>query len=141
VTLAIAGILSVVVLVAVLYPFLRPGAEEAGPPLPPDLETLLARREAIYQAMETLRLEHELGTVEEAEFVRRTREYRRQAAAALREQDSIEAEMDDLEREVLAARARLRGDAALRCQECGSPLDPVTAVCPHCAGGPEGDTP
>ncbi|MDE2801561.1 MAG: hypothetical protein OXK21_01595 [Chloroflexota bacterium] len=85
--------------------------------------------EIFYQALETLRLERELGQVDDAEYERQAGEYRRMAALLVREQEQLLAERasdepdaaddaglsldagssyDALEREVAEARERLR---------------------------------
>ena len=76
-------------------------------------ESLRSQRESIYQALETLRLERELGQVDDQEYQRQLREYRYQAAAALQMEEQVDSDLgqleDLLEEEVLAARAKLRG--------------------------------
>ena len=79
---------------------------------PQHAKSLRSQRSSIYQALETLRLERELGQVDDQEYQRQLREYRRQAAIALRQQEQVEGDLEELEElleeEVLAARARLQ---------------------------------
>ena len=75
-------------------------------------KSLRFQRESIYQALETLRLERELGQVDDQEYQRQLREYRYQAAAALQLEEQVDSDQghleDLLEEEVLTARAKLR---------------------------------
>ena len=118
--LVVGGALAVVAVVVVLLPFFRGRREggtaeavaKAGYPSTGSgrAEGVRAQRESIYQALETLRLERELGQVDEAEYERQAGEYRRMAALLVREQERLlaEGDSDGLEREVAEARERLR---------------------------------
>jgi hypothetical protein len=117
----IGALLALLVVGVVLYPFVSrrlgfagpPGngyREAAGPP------AWRLRREEIYESIRSLRLEYELGGVEEADYGERLRAYRVQAAAVVRDQALAEQEVERLvEREVLALRdAAPPGPEALR---------------------------
>ncbi|MDE2899721.1 MAG: hypothetical protein OXN15_01680 [Chloroflexota bacterium] len=121
--LVVGGALAVVAVVVVLLPFFRQRREaEPDEPFDPSTgsgraEGVRVQREGIYQALETLRLERELGQVDDAEYERQAGEYRRMAALLVREQERLLAEgaseedggpNDQLEREVAEARERLR---------------------------------
>ena len=118
--LVVGGALAVVAVVVVLLPFFRGrrdagGVEAAASAYDPSTgsgraEGARVQRESIYQALETLRLERELGQVDEAEYERQAGEYRRMAALLVREQERLLAEgaSDGLEHEVAEARERLR---------------------------------
>ena len=109
--LAFAALLAVFAVAIVLIPFFR-SSKKADPFTPHDTESLRSQREAIYKALETLRLERALGQVDEGEYQRQLQEYRRQAAVTLRQQERVEGDQDELdallEQEVLAARAKLQ---------------------------------
>ena len=109
--LAVGAVLAVIVLGVVLLPFLRP-RRHAGPFMPYDAEGVRTQREGLYSAVETLRLERELGQVDGEEYARQMREYRRLAALLVREQERLLAEAaapgEALEEEVREARARLQ---------------------------------
>tara|TARA_B100000809_G_scaffold79739_1_gene77881 strand:+ start:854 stop:1234 length:381 start_codon:yes stop_codon:yes gene_type:complete len=111
VALALSALLAVLAIVVVAIPFFRT-PKKADTFNPQDAEALRSQRESIYQALETLRLERELGQVDDREYQRQLREYRRQAAIALRQQEQVEGDLDELaamlEDEVLAARTRLQ---------------------------------
>lgn len=109
--LAFSALLAVIAIAIVAIPFFRaPKKDDTF--APQDAEVLRSQRESIYQALETLRLERELGQVDDEEYQRQLREYRRQAAIALQEQERVEGDQEQLvallEEEVLAARARLQ---------------------------------
>ena len=109
--LAIGAALAVIAVVVVLLPFLR-RRRDADPLMPWNAEGVRTQREGLYSALETLNLERELGQVDGEEFERQMREYRRQAALLVREQERLlgEAASPDeaLEREVREARDRLQ---------------------------------
>ena len=109
--LVIGATLAVIAVVVVLLPFLRQ-RRDADPQTPWNAEGVRTQREGLYSALETLNLERELGQVDAEEFERQMREYRRQAALLVREQERLlgEAAAPDtaLEREVQEARARLQ---------------------------------
>ncbi len=115
--IVIGAVLAVAAVVVVLLPFVR-ARRDAEPALPFDAEGVRVQREALYRALETLRLERELGQVDGEEFERQMREYRRTAALLVREQERLLGEAvasgeaatpdDQLEREVQEARAHLQ---------------------------------
>ena len=115
--IAIGAVLAIAAVVVVLLPFVR-ARRDAEPALPFDAEGVRVQREALYRALETLRLERELGQVDDEEFERQMREYRRTAALLVREQERLLGEAvasgeaatpnDQLEREVQEARAHLQ---------------------------------
>lgn len=109
--LALSALLAVLAIAIVALPFFRtPKKDDTFNPQ--DAEALRSQRESIYQALQTLRLERELGQVDDREYQRQMREYRRQAAIVLRQQEHVEGDLEELEAlledEVLAARARLQ---------------------------------
>lgn len=109
--LVIGAALALVAVVVVLLPFVRP-RRDAEADAAFDAEGVRTQREGLYSALETLRLEHELGQVDDEEFERQMRDYRRTAAMLVREQERLlgEAPAPDeaLEREVREARERLQ---------------------------------
>ncbi|MBI4233794.1 MAG: hypothetical protein HY686_05075 [Chloroflexi bacterium] len=90
-----------------LIPFLQRDRRRATLPRDTSQEALL-RREAIYQEINTLQLEYELGHINEADFQARLHDYRLQAAAALKEEveqsEAAQALAAALEEEVKALR-------------------------------------
>jgi len=141
--LIIVGLLAVFVVGVVLTPFLRPRRTPPGPQPDTDLLALVSQREALYQAMETLRLEHELGSVEDVDYQNRLQEYRTQAALTMREQDDLEAELARLEDAISAARVRQGLNGGPRCGECDNPVDQPAGRCTSCGAewaGPDAIT-
>lgn len=109
--LAVGAALALLALAVVLLPFLR-SPRHSAPSLPSGAEAVRVQRESLYRALETLQLERELGQVDQEEFERQMREYRRRAALLVREQERLLGEAaapdEGLEREVREARARLQ---------------------------------
>lgn len=111
----IGGLLALFVIAVVGYPiYTRRSRPQASPgqragriPVVEALTTGHRPHEQVYEDMSTLRLDYELGRVDEEGYQRRLREYRLEAAASLKHQDGLEQQMDrSLEEEILAARAR-----------------------------------
>lgn len=109
--LVIGAVLAVAAIVVVLLPFVRQ-RRESDAHAAYDAEAVRIEREGLYRALETLRLERELGQVDDEEFERQAREFRRAAALLVREQERILGEAltpdEALEREIREARARLQ---------------------------------
>tara|TARA_B100000315_G_scaffold187800_1_gene177460 strand:+ start:4098 stop:4544 length:447 start_codon:yes stop_codon:yes gene_type:complete len=141
--LVVGAALALFSVAIVAFPFLKSrlrtwveGPTVAASPEAPELES-------IYEAIRTLRLEHELGQVPEQLYREQLQGYRVQAATALRQRAR---EQDDdpewsLEQEVLAARAALRGAGGVStpCPSCGADSVPGDGGCPECGAKP--DTP
>lgn len=132
--LVIGAVLALLSVAVAVYPFVRrrlgwdKAADTAGdkaddgtPRVAAGADT--ASLEDIYAAIRTLQLERELGSIPEGLYQEQLKDYRIQAALALRRQEQPAAEGtgmeqaaqedDVLEREIRAARAGLRlGDAA-----------------------------
>ena len=124
----------------VAFPFLKSrwrtwgeGPVAAAVPEAPELEP-------IYEAISTLRLEHELGHVPEQLYREQLQGYRLQAATALRRRLREQDGDPDwaMEQEVLAARAALRkaGEASGLCPSCGAASVPGGGGCPECGAEP-----
>ena len=112
--LALAGLLVVIVAVAVILPFVR-GRRGSPEPLArgtPDEQEVDARRGAAYEAISSLRMEYEIGAINAHEYEDRLLEYRRVAAEALREQERSGSDAAELEAAIRDARERLRADDA-----------------------------
>ena len=111
----IGGLLAAFVTAAVLYPIFtqrsrsRTSQVQGARPIPVGEALTTGHRpyEQVYDDINSLRLDYELGRVEEDEYQRRLSDYRLEAAASLKYQDGIERQMDsNLEDEILEARAR-----------------------------------
>lgn len=134
-TLLIGGLLALFSLAVVAYPFFRSQVQARfgdG-----HLDTCLATELGnIYDAIRTLQLEYQLGQIPENLYREHMREYRLQAAAALRQQvkDQVSAPEWLFEQEVLAARDVLRasGDGPIPCPSCRELPGPGLVVCPEC---------
>ena len=105
---ALLGLLALGVL---LWPFVRGRWAPAPSSLAEEVGAHQRRREAIYEGIRSLELEHELGQVEPQEYQRRLHAYRLEAAVVLQEQEALEVRLtavdEALEGEVQRARASL----------------------------------
>ena len=101
--------------------------------------------ESIYEAISTLRLEHEVGQVPEQLYREQLQAYRVQAATALRQQVREQEGDPDwaMEQDVLAARAALRaaGGVSAPCPSCGAGPGPGGGGCPECGAEPSASGP
>ena len=98
--------------------------------------------DSIYDSIDTLELEYQLGNLPEEQYREQLRAYRLEAAAAIREQMEGEAAPPDLllEQEVIAARAEIRSPDSSAgwqaCPQCDAPVPATLAQangsCPHC---------
>ena len=109
--LAFSALLTMFAIAIVMIPYFRT-PKKTDTFRPQDAKSLRSQRESIYQALETLRLERELGQVDDREYQRQLREYRYQAALALQLEAQVNSDQelfeDLLEEEVFAARTRLQ---------------------------------
>jgi hypothetical protein len=90
--------------------------------------------DSIYESIDTLELDYQLGNVLENQYHEQLESYRLQAAAAVKrliESGNAGPELL-LEHEVLAARDSLGNGAATTCAECGEQAPPESGVCPGC---------
>jgi hypothetical protein len=166
--LILGTILALLSVAVAVFPFVQRRrfglAEEAGAPrearetreMPgqgdqgglPETEADTPGLESIYDAIQTLQLERELGNIPEGLYREQLNGYRLQAAVALREQTrsqvlasgpTIDAGQPfsadwALEEEIRVARAGLRreiGDA-VRCPNCAAPVPAGAELCPEC---------
>ena len=111
-----------------------------GPPVPEAVEALGI--DSVFEAINTLELEYQLGNIPEAQYQEQLAAYRIEAAAALKTmlESGNAGPAWALEREVLEAGASVR-QTSPRCPECGSPLSRYDDTCPECGvevapGGP-----
>ena len=100
--------------------------------------------DAIYDSIDTLELDHQLGNVPDQQYREQMRAYRLQAASIIQRQIEAGNAAPEilLEHEVLAARNHVRS-AWKPCPQCDAPLpEPgdgsTDSTCPHC-GAPLGD--
>ena len=133
--MVVGTLLAAFCIAIVAYPFLRsrlghsPGKDE------PAAESA-AELGNTYDRIRTLQLEYQLGQVPEHLYREQLREYRLQAAIALRRQAEEQEASPDwlLEQEILAARAGLRSEQRrpAACPNCRSLPGPGLKVCPEC---------
>ena len=98
--------------------------------------------DSIYDSIDTLELEYQLGNLPEEQYREQLMAYRLEAAAAVREQlaQGIAPPELLLEQEVIEARAQLRSDSSFgdwqTCPQCDAPipaaLSSASNSCPHC---------
>jgi hypothetical protein len=147
-------------LVMVGYAFFRgdsptpgssPAGKEAAPPLEPASDDGVGL-DAIYDSIDTLELDYQLGNVPEDQYREQLQGYRLQAAVAVKsllERGEAPPELL-LEQEVLAARSSGTHRHAFpqsavepveipgpvegwrACPQCDAPIPPDDAPCPHC---------
>lgn len=135
--------LAVFSLVMVGYSFFR-GNETAAPspmPGPPAGEDGVSL-DSIYDAIDTLELEYQLGNLPEEQYREQLQAYRVEAATAIREQLDRGAAPPDLllEQDVIAARKEIRSTITSpgwqACPQCDAPIPSATGTsnnsCPHC---------
>ena len=92
----IAALLAVLVIAVVLYPFVKSRFSGQTTPARDSLpEVRSGSREAVYEEIKTLRLEYELGSIEESEYQERLQEYRLLAATALRDEERPDVSLSD----------------------------------------------
>ncbi len=147
----LAGVaLAVFSLVMVAYSFFRsPVAAEGQAPPPPASDDGVGL-DAIYDSIDTLELEYQLGNLPEDQYREQLRGYRLEAAAVIKTQLEQGAAPPELllEQEVLAARAVIRsaqpadGDGSeladewRACPQCDAPIPAALSLsngsCPHC---------
>jgi len=112
------------------------------------LDDLLARRDAIYQAIRELRFDYQVGKVSEADYHIFEDQFKIQAVAVLKEIDQLQAAEADgdldgrLEAEIAAlrrnghgagpARVKQPAGAARFCSQCGQPVQPGDLFCGAC---------
>lgn len=113
--------------------------------------------DSIYDSIDTLELEYQLGNLPESQYREQLQAYRLEAATVIKsqlEQGSAPPELA-LEQEVMAARAEARSTGAPHgadsgaapgwrpCPQCDAPVPPApgpsNGACPHC-GAPAGGT-
>ena len=140
-------------LVMVGYAFFRgdaPEDEDSIAPAPPSADSV--GLDAIYDSIDTLELDYQLGNVPEEQYRQQLQGYRMQAAMAVKsmlERGQAPPELL-LEQEVLAARRNgLDGPTGIgdetglvdehgpvevwaACPQCDAPTPPGDAPCPHC---------
>ena len=127
----IGALLGILVIVIVLYPFLR-GRVRPGPPIASDAGP--GSREPIYEDIKVLQLEYELGSIDEEEYGQRLRTYRLQAAASMRDEERLELEVRGSPDQDSQATGLSDEDssAPARCESCGRPVATKTGACAGC---------
>jgi hypothetical protein len=134
----LVGLLLVVFCIGVaLYPFLKARTVSARADASPSVQELVERRQAIYSDLEILDLDRGIGHVDEAEYQKRSREYRLAAAATFRDQERLEAAdgmvEDAISRELMRWRSGHQDLASsVPCRACGKPLAVTDEQCLHC---------
>ena len=118
----------------VAYPFFKTRSFQRADPSLPAPPGGVTDIDAIYEALQTLRLEYQIGKVPEELYHEQFRAYRLQAATALREQDEARTAQETLESEISAVGIAMYGnvDVSILCPGCGSAIDVVAGRCPEC---------
>ena len=129
----ISALLAIAIVIVVLYPFIRARLRsdsvthtEEDVVLPSDT------KQVIYEEIKTLQLEHELGRVDDEEYKQRLDAYRIRAAQSLRDMELLENDLDQaLEKEIRAARGRMKNGAFPVDGEPGVPKTPSRTASEH----------
>ena len=147
-------VLAVFSLVMVTYSFFRGSSASSGQAqsslTPPPAGDDSVGLDSIYDSIDTLELEYQLGNLPEDQYREQLRAYRLEAAAAIKAQLEQGAAPPELllEQEVIAARAEMRSaqtpdgnvpsavEEWRACSQCDAPvpaaLDMSGGSCPHC---------
>jgi hypothetical protein len=132
----IGAVLAILSIAIVVYPFLKSRHGERVDVIPETSDSEGPDLEAIYEAIRTLQLDHQLGKVPAGLYQEQLRTYRIQAAAALKQQAETQARDADwtLEQEIQVARASIsyRNGSAPRCPNCGTAVSVGLGQCPEC---------
>jgi hypothetical protein len=133
----IGAVLAILSIAVVTYPFLKSRPWERGEAMPEPSDAEGPDLEAIFEAIRTLQLDHQLGKVPEGLYQEQLRAYRLQAAAALKQQAEAQAKDADwaLEQEIQVARASIshQNGNAPRCPNCGTAASIGLGQCPECS--------
>ena len=134
----LAIVMSIGALLIVAYPIIarNRNAEPAASSAQEELDELLSRREAAFQALRELTFDHRVGKVSDADFVIFEANLKEVAAGTLEALDDWEAESDlsldpVLERTIDARRAALLGGER-SCPSCGRPALADDKFCAAC---------
>ena len=143
--LIIGGILALLCIAVAAYPFVRhrfPGESASSAPEDGDTGSVvdagLAEDELaeIYRAINTLRLERQLGNIPEGLYREQLNGYRLRAAQVLRIRELVPGRGEDwvLEEEIKVARSGLyrSADGGSPCPNCGRPVGPGNDECAEC---------
>jgi hypothetical protein len=129
-------VLAILSIAVVVYPFLKSRAGERAEAIPEGLDSQGPDLETIYEAIRTLQLDHQLGKVPDGLYQEQLRDYRLQAAAALKQQVEAHARDQDwaLEQEIQVARATIshRNGKTSACPNCGTAVSVGLTQCPEC---------
>ena len=108
----IGVLLAILVMAVVIYPFVKARFQPRSAPVAASPDRVDPEgHETVYEEIRTLQLEYELGGIDESEYEEQLRAYRLQAAAALRDQERTQQEIDlSMEKEIMAAREANRSE-------------------------------
>ncbi len=132
----IGFIIAAVSVALVATPFFRQRGKSKEP------EVLTARVEAqdkrrrIYQEMDTIQLDYDMGNIDEAQYQQQIQSYRLEAASLIREQQKHGQKITGtaLEEEIKAFRsARASGKPLDTCPNCGFITSQGEKLCPLCS--------
>jgi hypothetical protein len=118
----------------IVYPFVKSRSSSAQRDPSEEREPEGADLESIYEAIRTLRLEHQLGNIPLGLYQEQLDSYRVQAAVILKQQMEARDEDWSLEQEILLARASLaqQNGHAVPCPNCGAAVSVGLTQCPEC---------
>lgn len=138
----IGALLAILSLTVLLAPFFRAGQRRGLSQATQNLEDVMAKRQRVYQEMQALQLDYQLGNIEEEEYRTLMRGRRLEAASLMQRQKEEEEKLEGLSQEVEEAILAFRKSVAgwqeeFNCTQCGSPLSSQTSLCPQCGASLE----
>ena len=133
----IIGLIIAAVSVAlVAAPFFRQRGKSKEPEVLPAQIEARDKRRRIYQEMDTIQLDYDMGNIDEAQYQQQIQPYRLEAASVIREQqkDGQKIAGNALEEEIKAFRStRASGKALDTCPNCGFITSRGEKICPLCS--------
>ncbi len=134
-------VLALLCIGVVMYPFFKTRSLRRVVSSAPIVTGEVTDVDSIYEAIQTLQLEYQVGKVPEEVYREQFHAYRLQAAVALRDQEQARSAEQVVEAEISAIRIATYGidGVAIPCPGCNSAVDAATGRCPEC--GATLDTP
>jgi hypothetical protein len=132
----IGSVLAVLSIAIIVYPFLKCRTSDGASVPFGGTDSDIPDLDAIYEAIRTLQLEHQLANIPQGLYQEQLDSYRVQAALALKQQMEAQAQDEDwsLEQEILLARSSLTqvNGHAMSCPNCGATVSVGLLQCPEC---------
>ena len=131
----VAAVLVAACIAVVVYPFVKSASRSHVEPVRDGAPPANSEVEAIFDAISTLQLEHQLGNIAESLYQEQLRAYRLRAASILRQQSEAQSDLGagNSEEEIKAGRDGAISDSSPeKCPSCNGDLPKKLANCSHC---------